>query len=158
MCVCVCVCVRGGGGGGNWFYVTSIPALSSAAVYTRHLFSPREGLVSERNGEKQLQKQSLRIGFIRALNECTGKPFKTTTQHNINIPDKWIERKAMIRNRYNDLTPSIQDTKGKEERTQSNSTTIKTLQAESKKDSFFPKNWPYGYPKYIFLQDIQWQK
>ena len=27
-----------------------------------------------------------------------------------------IERKAMIRNRYNNLTPSVQDTKGKEGR------------------------------------------
>ena len=45
----------------------------------------------------------------------------------------------MIRNRYNYLTPSVQDTKGKEGRTQSNGTTIKTLQTESQKDSFFSK-------------------
>ena len=35
----------------------------------------------------------------------------------------------MIRNRYNYLTPSVQDTKGKEGRM--NRTPIKTLQAES---------------------------
>ena len=52
----------------------------------------------------------------------------------------------MIRNRYNYPTPFVQDTKGKEERSESNGTTIK-LQAESQKDSFFPKNWPNGYPK-----------
>ena len=35
---------RGGGGGGlNRFYVATSLALSSAVVYTRHLFSPREG-------------------------------------------------------------------------------------------------------------------
>ena len=45
----------------------------------------------------------------------------------------------MIRNRYNYLTPSAQYTKGKEGRTLSYGTTIKTLQAESQKDSFFPK-------------------
>ena len=44
----------------------------------------------------------------------------------------------MIRNRYNYLTPSVQDTKGKEERTQSNNTNIKTLQAETQKDNFIP--------------------
>ena len=38
------------------------------------------------------------------------------------------------------LIPSVQDTKGKEWRTLSNGTTIKTVQAESQKDSFFPKN------------------
>ena len=45
----------------------------------------------------------------------------------------------MIRNRYNYLTTSVQDTKGKEGRTKSNGITIKTLQAESQKDSFFPE-------------------
>ena len=43
-----------------------------------------------------------------------------------------IERKAMIKNRYNYLSSSVQDTEEKE-RTESNGTTIKTLQAESKK-------------------------
>ena len=38
----------------------------------------------------------------------------------------------MIRNRYNYLTPSVQDTKGNEGRTS-------TLRAERQKDSFFPK-------------------
>ena len=45
----------------------------------------------------------------------------------------------MIRNQYIYLTSSIQDTKGKEGRTLSNDTTMKTLSAESQKDSFFPK-------------------
>ena len=41
--MCVCVCVGGGGGGNlNRFYVATIIALSSAVVYTRHLFCPRE--------------------------------------------------------------------------------------------------------------------
>ena len=40
----------------------------------------------------------------------------------------------MIRNRYHYLTPSVQDTKGKEGPTQSN-----TLQAEIQKNNFFPK-------------------
>ena len=48
--------VRGGGGGGggggagegglNRFYVATTLALSSAVVYTRHLFSPREELLT----------------------------------------------------------------------------------------------------------------
>ena len=50
----------------------------------------------------------------------------------------------MVRNRYNYLTPSVQDTKRKEGRTKSNG---KILQAESQKDSFFLKNWPNGYQK-----------
>ena len=67
----------------------------------------------------------------------------------------------MIKNRYNYLTPSVQDTKGKEGHTYSNGTTIKTLQ-ESQKDSFFPKNWPNGYHQNKIssgytCQDIQWQ-
>ena len=45
----------------------------------------------------------------------------------------------MIGNRSNYLIPSDQDTKRKEGRTYTNSTTIKTLQAESQKDSLFPK-------------------
>ena len=44
----------------------------------------------------------------------------------------------MIRNREDCQTPSHQDSKGKEKCTYSNGTTIKTLQAESQKDSFFP--------------------
>ena len=50
-----------------------------------------------------------------------------------------IERKVMIRSRYYYLTSSVQYTKGKEGHTESNGTTIKTLQAESQKASFFPK-------------------
>ena len=51
----------------------------------------------------------------------------------------------MIRNRYNYLTPFVQDTKGKEGRTKSNSATIKTLQAE--KGQYLSQNWPNGHPK-----------
>ena len=41
--VCVCVWWGGGGGGGlNRFYVATTLTLSSAVVYTRHLFSPHE--------------------------------------------------------------------------------------------------------------------
>ena len=36
----------GGGGGLNRFYVTTTLALSFAVVYTRHLFSPREGFLT----------------------------------------------------------------------------------------------------------------
>ena len=54
----------------------------------------------------------------------------------------------MISNRYNYQTPSVQDTKGKDGRSLSNGATIKTLQAESQKDSLFPENnWQNGYPK-----------
>ena len=53
----------------------------------------------------------------------------------------------MIRNQYKYLTPFAQYIKGKEGHTLSNDTTFRTLQAESQKDSFFPKNWPNRYPK-----------
>ena len=33
-----------------------------------------------------------------------------------------------------------------EKRTKSNGTIIKTLQAESQKDSFISETWPNGYP------------
>ena len=45
----------------------------------------------------------------------------------------------MIKNRYNYLPPSVQDCRENEGYTESKGTTIKTLQAESQKDSFFPK-------------------
>ena len=41
----MCVCV-GGGGILNLFYVATTLALMSAEVYTRHLFSPREGFLT----------------------------------------------------------------------------------------------------------------
>ena len=47
----------------------------------------------------------------------------------------------MIWNRYNYLTLPFKDTKGKEGRAKSNGTTIKTLQADNQKGSFFPENW-----------------
>ena len=54
------------------------------------------------------------------------------------------ERNAMIRNRYNYLTPSIP----RHQKERSNGTTIKTLQG------FFPKQWPNGYSKQNFPK--QW--
>ena len=63
-----------------------------------------------------------------------------------------IEKKATIRNRYNYLKLPIQTAKGKEGRFYSNGTTIKTVQTESQKDSFFPRNWPNSYPKYKFTR------
>ena len=51
------------------------------------------------------------------------------------------------RESWNYPTSSVQDIKGKEGRSKSNVLIIKTLQAESRKDSLFPKNWPNGYPK-----------
>ena len=62
----------------------------------------------------------------------------------------------MIRNRYNYLTPSVQDTDGKKDALQ-NSNTIKPLQAESQKDSLFPKIWQTAIKKKTqksFHQDI----
>ena len=47
------------------------------------------------------------------------------------ISELKIENKKMIRNQYNYLTSTGQDTSGKEGRTKSNDTTIKTSQAES---------------------------
>ena len=72
----------------------------------------------------------------------------------------------MIRNRYNYLTPFVQDTKEKEGRTESNATTIKTLQAESQKDRVFsPKtdqtaiqNNNNNNNSRITYKDTQWQK
>ena len=61
----------------------------------------------------------------------------------------------MVRNRYNYLKHSVQDTKGKEGRTKSKGTTIKTLQAESQKDSFFPKKLAKRLSK-IKITYIKW--
>ena len=58
-----------------------------------------------------------------------------------------IERKAMIRNRYNYPTPPIRDIKGKETQTRNNWTLMETSLAESQTDSYFPTKWPNGYPK-----------
>ena len=52
-----------------------------------------------------------------------------------------IETKAMIRNRYNYLTLSVQDTKQKEGRSLSNGTTIKKIQEGSQKDRLFPNKF-----------------
>ena len=54
-----------------------------------------------------------------------------------------LERKTMTMNRYNYLTPCVQDTRGKEGATlkkkQQKKKKQKKLQAESQKDNFFPK-------------------
>ena len=39
--------VGGGGGGFNRFYVATTLAISSAIVYTRDLFSPRDGFLTK---------------------------------------------------------------------------------------------------------------
>ena len=58
-----------------------------------------------------------------------------------------IERKAMIRNRYNYPTPPIRDIKGKETQTRNKWTLMETSLAESQTDSYFPTKWSNGYPK-----------
>ena len=82
-------------------------------------------------------------GFLDIDNKHFKRLFDTNRPKNQLNKANWsgteIERKAMIRNRYNYLTTSVQNIKGKDGRTSSNNTTIKTLQAESQKDSFFPK-------------------
>ena len=47
-----------------------------------------------------------------------------------------IERKAMVRNRYNYPTPPIRDFKGKETQTRNNWTLMETSLAESQPDSY----------------------
>ena len=64
-----------------------------------------------------------------------------------------IERKAMIRNRYNYPTPPIRDIKGKETQTRNNWTLMETSVAESQMDSYFPTKWPNGYPKQNDVSD-----
>ena len=49
-----------------------------------------------------------------------------------------IERKAMVRNRYNYPTPPIKDIKRKETQPQNNWTLMETSLAESQTDSYFP--------------------
>ena len=58
-----------------------------------------------------------------------------------------IERKAMIRNRYNYSTPPIRDIKGKETQTRNNWTLMETSLAESQTDSYFPTKWPLWLSK-----------
>ena len=69
-----------------------------------------------------------------------------------------IERKAMIRNRYNYLTPPIRDTKGKETQTRKYLTLMETSLAESQTDSYFPTKWPNGYPKQKDVSDPHIQR
>ena len=49
-----------------------------------------------------------------------------------------VERKAMIRNRYNYPTPAIRDIKGKNTQARNNWTLMETSLAESQTDSYFP--------------------
>ena len=69
-----------------------------------------------------------------------------------------IERKAMIRNRYNYPTPLIRDIKGKETQTRNNWTLMETSLAESQTDSYFPTKWPNGYPKQKDVSDTHIQR
>ena len=69
-----------------------------------------------------------------------------------------IERKAMIRNRYNYPTPSITDIKWKETQTRNNCTLMETSLAESQTDSYFPTKWPNGYPKQKDVRDTHIQR
>ena len=45
-------------GGLNRFYVATTLALSSAVVYTRHLFSPREGLLTSMQHLREHENQT----------------------------------------------------------------------------------------------------
>ena len=69
-----------------------------------------------------------------------------------------IERKAMIRNRYNYPTPPIGDIKGKQTLTRNNWTIMETSPAESQTDSYFPIKWPNGYPKQKDVSDTHIQR
>ena len=68
-----------------------------------------------------------------------------------------IERKAMIRNRYNYPTPPITGFKGKETHTRNNWSLMETSLAESQTDSYFPTKWPNGYPKQKDVSDTHIQ-
>ena len=69
-----------------------------------------------------------------------------------------IERKAMIRNRYNYPTPPIRDIKGKETQTRNNWTLMETSLAESQTDSYFPTKLPNGYTKQKDVSDTHIQR
>ena len=58
-----------------------------------------------------------------------------------------IERKAIIRNRYNYPSPPIRDINGKETQTRNNWILMETSLAESQTDSYFPTKWQNGYQK-----------
>ena len=52
----------GGGGGLNRFYVATVLALSSAVVYTRYLFSLREGfLTHQRNISENIKIKQIQM-------------------------------------------------------------------------------------------------
>ena len=69
-----------------------------------------------------------------------------------------IERKAMIRNRYNYPTSPIRDIKGKETQTRNNWTLMEKSLAESQTESSFPTKWPNGYPKQKNVSDTHIQR
>ena len=69
-----------------------------------------------------------------------------------------IERKAMIRNRYNYPTPPTRDIKRKETQTRINWTPMETSLAESQTNSYFPTKWPNGYPKQKDVSDTHIQR
>ena len=69
-----------------------------------------------------------------------------------------IEKKAMIRNRYNYPTSHIRDIKGKETQTRNNWILMETSLLESQTDSYFPTKWPNGYPKQKDVSDTHMQR
>ena len=69
-----------------------------------------------------------------------------------------IERKAMIRNRYNYPTPPIRDIKGKETQPRNHWTVMEKSLAESQTNSYFPTKWPNDYPKQKDVSDTNIQR
>ena len=85
-------------------------------------------------------------------------PVKECAQYWLTAWRTRIERKAMIRNRYNYPTPPIRDIKGKETQTRNNCALMETSLAESQTDSYFPTKWPNGYPKQKDVSDTHIQR
>ena len=98
-----------------------------------HLYVRNTNLYSDRNNRNECKRQ-----FNFRLN-------------------REIERKAMIRNRYNYPTPPIRDNKGKETQ-RNNWTLIETSLAESQMDSYFPTKYPNVYPKRKDVSDTHIQR
>ena len=69
-----------------------------------------------------------------------------------------IERKAVIRNRYNYPTSPVRDIKGKETQIRNNWPLMETSLAESQTDSYFPTKWPNGYPIQKDISDTHIQR
>ena len=141
----VCVCVGGGGGGGGWFFLISLHWVIINLFYV---------FCTQRN---------IRYCQFKAEANKTKYWYKRRKLY-----FSEIERKAIIRNRYNYPTPSIRDIKGKETQTRNNWTLMETSLAESQTDSYFPTKWPNGYLKQndvsethihtVYNKNKPWQK